>query len=332
MRTLATHRLWRLTLAFGAVILLLSAVIVPFRFAGAQDDEITGDYSVTLARTDIPTDLANGSMAIGHWRISFAADGTFVEERLDLGVLVSGTYELNGDTLTVTDKDGLLSCANPADAPGGRSDVATATYGYELSSRGLTLTPKDEPCPLRRVVFATRAFTFYVACLTVAQGEAATPEARPVQYAEPTDEATPALSESDIFAAIQNAASPVSGPRGEAQAPAGDELTAQIDTLLKQLTACWSTGDPAKFLPLLSNDFQAQFLSGTEQENLDALNALKAAMQVPIVWERAGDVDQTDVDRAEAVVRTTAADQEEFVRYLFVREDDGTWRWDGTAT
>jgi hypothetical protein len=322
MATLATRRRYRATAAIAALVLLLTAVVVPLRFVHAQSDAIAGDYAVTLVYGDIPTDVANGSMGIGHWKVSFASDGTFTEERLDLGVLVTGSYELNGDQLIVTDMDGLLSCGNVDAAPGGDTNVASATYTFKLNSRNLTLTPKDDPCPLRRVIFSTRAFTHYVACIT----GAATPVA--AEAATPYAEATKPVDESglDILKNLGATPEPAGGTAGTPTA----DVTAQIDTLLKQMTACWATGDPARFLPLLSNAFQAQFLSGTEQQNLDALNSLKAAMQLQIVWERAGDIDQTADTQVEAVVRTSAADQEEYTRYIFVKED-GTWRWDGTT-
>lgn len=330
MAILAKCRRNRATAAIAVLGLLLAVVITPMRFVTAQSDEIAGDYAVTLAYADIPTDVANGSMGIGHWKLTFAPDGTFTMERLDLGVLVSGSYELNGDQLVVTDTDGLLSCSNGDAAPGGDRNVATATYTYKLDSRNLTLTPKDDPCPLRRVIFSTRAFTFYVACLT-GGNVAATPEAIEVtpEAEAATPLATAAADESGLDILKDLGATPEAG--GESVVTPDTEVTAQIDHLLKQMTACWATGDPGRFLPLLSNAFQAQFLSGTEQQNLDALNSLKAAMQLQIIWERAGDIDQTADDQVQAVVRTSAADQEEYTRYIFVKED-GVWHWDGVTT
>jgi hypothetical protein len=320
IRATSRHRTAAATVA---LLLLLTAVVAPMRAARAQSDEITGDYAVTLVYADIPTDLANGSMDIGHWKLTFAADGTYQEARLDLGVMVTGTYELNGDELKVTDTGGLLSCTNVDAQPGGDQDVSTASYTYKLDSRSLTLTPKSEQCAMRRVVFSTRAFTFYVACATTALK--ATPAATPVSPGSYSSDE----SGVDALSGLSSPASPTAASGGAT--PESSDVTGQIDTLLKQLTACWATGDPARFLPLLSANFQSQFLSGSDQQNLDALNSLKAAMQVQIVWERAGDIEQTADNEVQAVVRTTAADQEQFTRYVFV-EENGAWRWDGTTS
>lgn len=281
----------------------------------AQGNELEGDFTVAIARLQVPTDVANGSTVVGRWRVSFRADGTYVLERLDLGVLVTGAYEVDGDTLTVTDESGLMSCSNAAAGAAGQTDVATATYSFVLDSGNLKLTPVEEGCALRRVLFATNDFTVYVACLTVETevGVDAAPEASP-------------RSTLDILTGL---ATPVTiGRDPVAQDP---EIETQIDELLSQMTSCWATGDPQRFLPLLTKDFQEQFVGGTEEEQTASLASLQAAMQLPIVWERAGDVTETEDNRAQAVVRTTAADQEEFVRYLFVFEDEA-WRWDGSAT
>ncbi len=315
-----TSRLARARIAaFGFVAVLLLGLLLPASFSRAQESEIVGDYSVTLVRLQIPTDVANGSNLIGRWRISFLADGTYQTERLDLGVLASGTYETSGDTLTVTDESGLLSCSNPAASTGEVTDVATAEYTYELDSGNLKLTAVSDSCALRRVLFTTSDFSTYVACTTT-----------PIDLAAKSVElgATPELDDalSDL---IRPQATPVSEGRNPGNS--ASSIDGQIDTLLAQLTACWSTGDPTRFLPLLSDGFRDSFIGANDQETSDMLSSLQAAMQVPIVWERAGDVEETGNDSAEAVVRTTAADQEEFVRYLFVLED-GVWKWDGSAS
>ena len=169
------------------------------------------------------------------------------------------------------------------------------------------------------MLFATSDFTTYVACTTTAIDLSA----KSVELG-----ATPQLDDalSDL---IRTEATPVSEGRNPGNS--STSVDGQIDSLLAQLTACWSTGDPTRFLPLLSDGFRESFIGANDQETADMISSLQAAMQVPIVWERAGDVDETGNNSAEAVVRTTAADQEEFVRYLFVLED-GIWKWDGSAS
>jgi len=305
--------------AFGFTTFLLLGLLLPAQFSRAQELDIVGDYSITLVRLQIPTDVANGSNLIGRWRISFLADGTYQSERLDLGVLVTGTYQASGDTLTIIDESGLLSCSNPTASTGEVTDVASAEYTYEMDSGNLKLTAISDGCALRRVLFTTSDFSTYVACTTA-----------PIDLASNSVElgATPELDDalSDL---IRAEATPVSEGRNPGNS--SSSVDGQIDSLLAQLTACWSTGDPTRFLPLLSDGFRGSFIGANDQETSDMLSSLQAAMQVPIVWERAGDVKKTGNNSAEAVVRTTAADQEEFVRYLFVLED-GSWKWDGSAS
>lgn len=90
------------------------------------------------------------------------------------------------------------------------------------------------------------------------------------------------------------------------------------------MTACWSTGDPELWLSLLTSDFR-DALIGSDP---DFLTTIQAAMTVPIVWERAGDVDLESATTASAIVRTTVDQEQDFQRFLFAIEDD-EWRWDG---
>ncbi len=315
MRIRLSHRFHRLLALSVTLGMLLSTLFLSNGSTSAQDNELVGDFMVAIARLQVPTDVANGSMVIGRWRVTFNADGTFVLERLDLGVLVTGSYQVDGQTLIVTDESGLMSCSNPAAGTSGQTDVETATYTFKLDSGNLRLSPVDERCALRRVLFATNDFTVFVACLPVA--------------AQNVAEASPVSSSDSALTVLANLATPVIGGR-DPIAPSS-VVEDEIDSLLSQLTSCWATGDPRRFLLLLSNEFRDTLVDGTEDESSTALRNLRAAMQLPIVWERAGDVEMTGENRAEAVVRTTAADQEEFVRYRFVFED-GAWRWDGTAS
>jgi hypothetical protein len=304
-----------------AAVLLIGAVSLarPFTFAQAQADGLVGDYTVTLVREDVPQDIANGETVIGRWRLSFKDDGSYEAERLDLGVLVQGTYSVDGDKLTVTDESGLLSCSNPAMSTADVGDVSVGTYHFKMRSNSLTFTPDQEGCAVRRILFSTKEFAPFVACNTTAMTlEAAGANATPLAK-------LPSPSDVLVAEATPGSGQPPSAPTASAST---DE---QIDALVGQLTACWATGDPARFLPLWSEAFRKQFLTGSDAEQATALNSLRAAMQVPVSWERAGDVKMTGKDQAEAVVRTRTLDQEEFVRYRFVLEN-GEWRWDGAAS
>lgn len=326
VRKLSGSSAFRIVALATVVLIVISAVFAPRANVRAQDDDLAGDFTVAINSEEIPTDVANAEMVVGRWRISFE-DGAYEAERLDLGVLIQGSYTIDDDTVTIVDESGLVSCANPSAAPDGEADVATATYTFERDGNNLAFTPIEEGCGLRRILLSSKEFQVFVACLTArltAEVEA-TPEAD--VETEATETAEPkGASPLDVLAID---ATPLPGEEDDAKIDEAD-LEAEIDGLLGQLTACWATGDPDRFLPLWSQDFRDAFLSGTDDENQAAIGSLRAAMQVPITWERAGDVELTDDDTAEAVVRTTTLDEEEFVRYLFVFED-GAWRWDGAA-
>lgn len=328
MRTLSAVATLRTVALTAVALVVLTAVVAPLTNANAQDDDLIGDYTVAISSEEIPTDVANAEMIVGRWRVSFQEGGVYEAERLDLGVLIEGSYAVDGDSVTITDESGLVSCANAAAATGGEADVSGGTYAFERDSNSLSFTPEEEGCALRRLLLSTKDFQIYVACLTPAAVE--TPVASPEPDSEPEPVGTAEEKGASPLDVLAIGATPT---EEESDEPVEDGATVEdeIDALLAQLTACWATGDPARFLPLWSEEFRESFLSGTEDENRAAIGSLQAAMQVPITWERAGDIEMTDDDRAEAVVRTTTLDEEEFVRYLFVFED-GAWRWDGAAS
>src|SRR5690349_12771504 len=99
--------------ALGAVVLLISlAIPLVTRAQDPSDpeDNIVGTYTVVIQVLDVPLDVANGPALYGRWQIHFNADGSYSTERADVtGDMVTGTYELDGNQLTVTDEAGLLS-------------------------------------------------------------------------------------------------------------------------------------------------------------------------------------------------------------------------------
>ena len=131
---------------------------------------------------------------------------------------------------------------------------------------------------------------------------------------------------------------PVSGTRGGAdgtEEPATEEaspesqldpvqVASEIDDLLAQMTSCWSTGDPELWMSLLSAEFRDTLMASEP----DFLITIQSAMAVPIIWERAGDVEIESSENAAAIVRTTVDQEQDFQRFLFVLED-GEWKWDG---
>lgn len=307
-----------------AVTMLLSLVIVlgsPFRVAGQRGDErdeIAGEYSVAITREDVPADLAGGPSLIGKWRISFGEDGNYTVRRQDVGDLITGTYEIEGDQITITDEGGILSCAGLAPATG---TAASATYAWDRVGTGLSLTPVEEGCAPRRLLLATRDLGAFIACLTDQGGDAdagvTTPAATP-----DADDPLDALAEE-----VGRAGTPDADEEATQGEPDPDNSEAAIDELLSQLTACWASGDPTNVLPLFSEGLRRDLVQalGPDSTEADLVDTLTPFLAVPITWERAGDLDLEDEDRASAVVAVRIDVEEEFQTLEFVYED-GAWR------
>ena len=316
----------------GLLAMLLAGVAIlatgPSRWIAAQDEPaVTGDYAVTIGSNDVPTNLPNGSVLVGRWQVSFNGDGTYFADRLDLGRVVEGAYEIEGETMTVTDTSGLISCANPSAQIGDQGDVSTGTYTFEVAEDLLILTPLEDNCATRRVLLGTRDFGQFVACLTGAT------VASPVAEATPIDEELADDEGSDPGQDILDILTPPAGDdedQPESDDDTGDadveQVAAEIDALLAQMTACWQTQDADKFLPLLTEEWQDLFLGSAPEEEQRA--QLEQLMVQPLVWERAGEVELDGEDDASVVVRLAIAGQEQFGTYLFVRED-GVWKWAG---
>ncbi len=150
----------RARLLFVAAALLFIITIAGSAFAlgqvGAQDDTPVGEWAVALGRTDVPVDVASSFSYVGRWRLGIAADGTYEAERMDVGsVVVSGTWSTDGDQITFTDEDGILSCSNAAAAPIIDSDLTSGTYTWIRSGKTLTLTRVDDACPGRSFLLST---------------------------------------------------------------------------------------------------------------------------------------------------------------------------------
>jgi hypothetical protein len=293
---------------------LLAWFAIPLSITGAQESDLVGAYAVNIVKDDVPEDVAYGPTVIGQWQISFNADGTYTMTRADVGELVSGTYEVDGDQVTLTDEAGLLSCADVAAANDQSGDVAVGVYDWKIEGDRLAMTPKDDGCATRKLILGTRELDHFVNCQTPGGSEqaAASPEASPVDTGE---------SNLGTLAVMQEDATPSPSSAGDVQKG--------IDDLLAQLTACWATGDPARFLPLLTDDY-AQSLLNAGQSQDDLIRDLATAMGVPITYQRAGDVTIVDDTHATAIVRTSNGEQEQFVRFRFALVD-GEWKLDGPA-
>jgi hypothetical protein len=296
---------------------LLVWIVRPLDMTSAQDSELTGQYAVSIVKEDVPLDMVNGPSTIGQWQISFNDDGSYSMTRSDVGELVTGFYEVDGNQVTITDEAGLLACSNLGADPGETGETATAVYTWEIDGERLALTPEEELCDTRRLILGTRELDQFISCLTEAvavQVEATPVEATPV-------ESTPEEGGLGALTGELEAASP---------SPADTTSVEQgIDDLLDQLTACWATGDPTRFLPLLTPEYASTLLNAGESQD-DLIRNLAVAMGTAVTYERAGDVSIIDDTHASAIVRTSNGQEEQFTRFRFALVD-GEWKLDGPA-
>src|SRR5688500_15390618 len=88
--------------AIAALFSLLTGVaLVMPAFALFQDDQqddqesrpLSGVFTVTITRGDIPPNLAGGPALAGLWNVTFNGDGSFSLARQDVGEVVSGRFE-----------------------------------------------------------------------------------------------------------------------------------------------------------------------------------------------------------------------------------------------
>lgn len=301
-------------LALLAAALMLATIagsLFLFEQARAQDDSPVGQWSVAIARTDVPVDIASSFSYVGRWRLGINDDGTYEAERLDVGAtVVTGSWETSGDQITFTDDGGLLSCGNAAAAPIIDDDISSGTYTWARTSKTLTLTRSDDACTGRVILLSTFAFTTFVACSTP-----------PMSMAELMGSPIPdTLSEEATIAASPEAVPNASGsPVSMTQS-----FTAEIDALLAQMTACWASREPERWLPLLSNEFRDALL----QSDPNFLETLTISMTSPIVWERSGDIKIVTPSQISATVKSTSGTEDDYQTFVFIFED-GQWKWNG---
>ena len=255
---------------------------------GGQTPEavLRGAFAVTIAAEDVPPDLIDGASLIGRWRVTFNADGTYLLGRQDVGMLATGQFQTDGDQVTLRAETGVLACES------GEQDDEAATYTWEMTENRLLLIAIDEPCARRRLLLTTRTLSSFEACPP----------------------------------AVRARAAPVGTPAAAIGTPTLAPPERAIDTLLRQLSDCWATRDPDRFLPLLSRDFRARHQPADD----DDVRRFTLGMGAPLVWELASDVEVIDATHATASVRQFAGDNVDILRYDFVYED-GAWRWDGMS-
>jgi hypothetical protein len=284
-------------------LLLIAGPLAAAPVAAQADDALPGDWSVFVTPADALDDVPNSDMMVGVWRLSFGEDGAYAAERNDLGVLVRGTWERSGDEVIVTDESGILSCSEAGNAEGAVADAATGTYRLVEDDDSLRFEVVGDACGLRKILFTASSLTPFVPCPVVSTG----------------------------LAALEGEGKTVYEP--SAQATEGS-VEQQIDRFLAELTACWATGDPERFLPLLTEDYRPIFVSaGTDEgaeDPSEQARALSSAMGIEFTFTRAGSVREVREGEATCIVRTVIGGQESLSRFRFVFTD-GAWYWDGPA-
>src|SRR5215212_4201319 len=117
-------------------LLAVVALAMPARalFQDDQDSQpLSGVFTVTISREDIPPNLAGGPALAGLWNVTFSGDGSFSLARQDVGEVVTGRFEAAAATLTFDEWSGLVGC-----------DIAAhsgepATYAWQQTDERLTL-------------------------------------------------------------------------------------------------------------------------------------------------------------------------------------------------
>lgn len=318
-----------------AILGMLLLLILPASFAGAQngqsDDEASpaaspaagtapaGEYTVALTDDDVPQDMVGGPDLIGRWQIFFESGGSYSMSRADVGGLVTGSWEADGDTITITDEGGLLSCINSVPTGGPEVPVETATYTWKTDGSGLTLAPVEEGCQARKIILSTRKLDVFVECITAAFAVGGTPQA-----ATPEPAATPATDD-EGKPIIENPFGGGESDEGDEGEISQDDAEAGIDDLLGQLSACWATQDAARIIPLFGTEFLNALIDQTGSIE-DVIGIFEQLIVVPIVWERSGPAEVNGAT-ASAVVAIRIGSDEQFQRFDFVFED-GQWKLD----
>jgi len=295
--------------AIAALFSLLTtvALVMPV-LALFQDEEesqpLSGVFTVTIARTDIPPNLAGGPALTGLWNVTFSGDGRFSLARQDVGEVVTGTFEAAEATLTFNAWSGLVGCDITPDSG------EPATYAWQQTDDRLTLTPITDSCIERLTLLTSRPLGGFEAC-------AASPRSLADPFA--TGFAAEAVATPVAMAEIGTG---VAAQEGLSEGADAEEA---IDSLLRQANGCWATGDPTRFLALHSNRVVEEigFVGPVDE----FVRQLRLFMATPLSFERIGPVNLIDSERAWAYVEVTLGGDPIPQRIDFVFES-GTWLFD----
>jgi hypothetical protein len=288
--------------------LLLTVAFAMPTFALFQDEDdsqpLSGVFTVSITKADIPPGLAGGPALAGLWNITFNSDGTYSLARQDVGEVVSGKFDAAEATLTFNEWSGLIGCNITADSG------EPATYAWQQTDDRLTLTPITDSCTERLTLLTTRPLGGSEVCAVA-----------PRSLTESFDPGFP----SDALATPVADSEIGTGVAAQEGLSEGADAEAGIDSLLRQANGCWATGDPARFLALHSDQVidEISFLGPTDE----FARQLRLFMSTPLSFERIGQVNLIDPEHAWAYVEVTLGGEPVPQRIDFVFEN-GSWLFD----
>ena len=308
-RRLLHRPTWPRLAAIAVILSLLTMMALVMPTIALYQDEaelqpLSGVFTVTITRADIPPGLSGGPALTGLWNITFSGDGTYSLARQDVGEVVTGTFDAAEATLTFNEWRGLVGCDITADSG------EPATYAWQQTEERLTLTPITDSCTERLTLLTTRPLGGFEACAV-----------SPRSLTDPLVPGFPA----DAFAtpvALTNVATGVAAQEGLSE---GADAEEGIDRLLRQANGCWATGDPARFLALHSNLVveEISFVGPIEE----FARQLRLFMSTPLSFERIGPVNLIDPEHSWAYVEVSLAGDPIPQRIDFVFEN-GSWLFD----
>ena len=306
----AVARVAGLLCMVGLVLTFAWPALATGQDEAAEAEILGGVYSVSIGEPDLPPGLAGGPALIGQWTLTLNEDGTYVVARQDVGVIATGTFEVSGATLTFAGWTGIVGCGGDEDG-----EPAEASYAWDAVGDELRLTPIQETCTDRRILFSTRAFGSYESCVT---------EPLAILAGPPSPAGTPVPAPGSQDVPVGPAATP-SLPAAEGT-PAGADVEAAIDALLRQATGCWATQDPARFLALHSQRAIELIEAGGPLASF--ANQMQSIMTSPFTFERIGEVRQIDPTHAWSYVEVTLTGQPPIPQRFDYVLQDGTWLFD----
>ncbi len=283
------------------VAILMTVASVASAAALRQDDAapspLTGIFTASIAKEDVPAELAGGAALIGQWTLDLQPSNTYSLARADVGEVVTGDFEAGRATLAFASWTGAIGCTIPD------GEANAATYAWQKIDGQLILTPIDDSCTERLLLLTTTPLASFASCVP------------------------PLRSAPDPFAAAISGtpASDVTVGEGVAAQEGyeeGADAELAIDHLLGLAGGCWAAADVDGFLALHADGLLRQIEMMGPAE--DFTRELSTFMETPLALERIGAVNLDDPDHAWAYIEVNLDDTATPQRVDFVREQ-GAW-------